>query len=256
MWSQHAPAKLMDMIISVATQNNLVIRFEEQELTSDKLQKGLIDKLDYNLDVVSVILVPHLDKIYNEMMRLASGRGEDPHKWVNPAMYGQWIQIGFISAYSYLTNSINDYRNFVRTFYANFHLDYNGGKQIVYPNPIGIYITSFKGEMVGFHAISLLRINKDPHGEMRAYFLNPNNEGRQDWGQDIKPTVSGNGEMHGESSLPFHQLTARVYAFHYNQMELELHARLVPESTIDRVEALAKESWGKSYVWLDQAKLW
>jgi hypothetical protein len=244
------------MIITVATQNNLVMRFENQELTSSKLQKGLVDRLDHNLDVVSVILVPHLDKIYAEMMRLASGRGEDPHKWVNPGMYGQWIQVGFLSAYNYLTNSIDQYRNFVKSFYATFHLGYNGDKQIIYPSPLGIFITSFKGEMVGFHAISLLRIAYAPNGEIRAYFLNPNNEGRQDWGQNIKPSVFGNGEIPGESSLPFHEIVSRIYAFHYDPLDMKIHLHDVPDHEVDKVEKLARESWGKSYIWLDQAKLW
>ena len=257
MWSQYAPARLINMIITVATQNNLVMRFENSELESLKLAKGLIDKLDYNLDAVSAILVPHLDKIYNEMMRRASNRGEDPHKWVNPTLYGSWIQLGFASVYDYLTASVHDFKGFVRIFYAAFHPDYNGGTRMVYPNPVGIFITSNRGDFVGFHAISLLRVRKHPETkEVRCYFLNPNNEGRQDWGQEIRPSVSGNGERHGESSLPFHQFLARVYAFHYNSLEVQQHLQQVPENKINQVYKLAKESWGKSYVWHDTLKLW
>ncbi len=255
MWSQHAPAKLIDMIITVATQNNLVMRFENHDLVSNQLGKGLVDKLDYELDDISVVLVPHLDKIYNEMMRRATGRGEDPHKWVNPAMYGHWIQLGFASVYDYLTNSIMDYKGFVQIFYSSFHPDFNNGRQLAYPNPVGIFITSSKAEMVGFHAISLLRIERDPKGEVRAYFLNPNNEGRQDWGQGIKPMVYGNGEKHGESSLPFDQFASRVYAFHYNALEVK-SGFAVDQNAIKKVEALAKDSWGKSYIWSQQTKLW
>lgn len=256
MWSQHAPAKLLDMIITVATQNNLIVRFENQDLESIKLAKGLMDNLDYDLDVVSVLLVPHLDKIYNEMMLRATGRGEDPHKWVNPAMYGQWIQVGFASVYDYLTNSIMDFEGFVRIFYAAFHPTYNGDRQMSYPNPVGIFITSSKGEMVGFHAVSLLRIGTSPTGEMRAYFLNPNNEGRQNWGQGINPSVYGLGEKHGESSLPVHEFASRLYAFHYNQLDVTPNLIKVPEHEILKVEKLAKESWGKSYIWSQQSKLW
>ena len=256
MWSQHAPAKLIDMIITVATQNNLIMRFENTDLESIKLGKGLLGEMDYNLDAVSVVLVPHLDKIYNEMMKRAAIRGEDPHKWVNPAMYGQWIQIGFASCYDYFTNAITDYKGFIRTFYASFHIEYNGGQHMVYPNPVGIYITSSKGEMVGFHAISLVRVDKDPTGEIRAYFLNPNNEGRQNWGQNIKPSVFGHGEKHGESSLPFHQFAARIYAFHYNSLETKMWSQHVPDGELAKVEELARSSWGKSYTWNDQVKLW
>ena len=256
MWSRHSPAKLVNMIITVAAQNNLILRFENADLESMKLIKGLVDKLDYNLDAVSAVLVPHLDKIYNEMMRRAAGRFEDPHKWVNPALYGHWIQIGFASAYSYMTNSIQDFKGFVRLFYAAFHLEYNGGREMVYPNPLGIFVTTNRGAFLGFHAISLLRIARDQDNQLRAYFLNPNNEGRQNWGQGIQPSVYGHGEQHGESSLPFYQLAARVYAFHFNSLETRDHVEHVPAGEVEKVEALAKESWGKAYVWSELKKQW
>ena len=256
MWSQHSPAKLIDMIITVATQNNLIMRFENQNLVSNNLIKGLLDQLDYNLDVVSVVLVPHLDKIYNEMMRLSTGRLDDPHKWVNPAMYGQWIQVGFASCYDYMSNSIMDYAGYSRIFYAAFHPEYNGNQQMVYPNPVGIFITSNKGDMIGFHAVSLLRVEKSPQGEIRAYFLNPNNEGRQDWGQSILPSVYGKGEKKGESSLPFYQFAARVYAFHYSTLDVKNRINDVPAEEIAKVEMMGRESWGKSYFWNQQTKLW
>lgn len=259
MWAQHSPAKLINMITTVATANNLILRFENDDLESLKLGKGLVEKLDYDLDAVSVLLVPHLDKIYNEMMRRSAGRGEDPHKWTNPALYGGWVQDGFASAYSYLTNSIQDFEGFVRLFYAGFHPEYNGGREMVYPNPVGIFITSSKGDMLGFHAVSLLRVMPNrakENGEVRAYFLNPNNEGRQDWGQGIRPTVYGNGEKHGESSLPVHQFVARVYAFHFNSLAVNDHLASVPSEEIQRVEKLAKESWGRAYQWSNLKKTW
>lgn len=256
LWSRHAPAKLIDMVITVATQNKLIMRFENVELDSNKLGKGLVDKLDHELDVVSAVLVPHLDKIYNEMMRRASGRTDDPHKWVNPALYGHWIQVGFASAYDYLSNSILDFEGFTRLFYSSFHPEFNGEKMMTYPCPLGIFITSAHGEMLGFHAISLLRVRKGPEGEMRAYFLNPNNEGRQDWGQGINPTVFGNKEEAGESSLPFHELASRIYAFHYHPTEDLKGVRKVPAKEVNKVRYLAKNSWGKRYIWTDISKIW
>lgn len=256
MWSRHSPAKLVNMIITVAAQDNLIMRFENADLESNKLIKGLVDQLDYNLDAVSAVLVPHLDKIYNEMMRRASIRGEDPHKWVNPALYGHWIQIGFASAYSYLTNSIQDFKGFIRLFYAAFHPQYNGGREMVYPNPVGIFVTTNRGAMIGFHAVSLLRVAKDQKGNMRAYFLNPNNEGRQNWGQGIQPSVFGHDEMHGESSLPFYQFAARVYAFHFNSLETKDHISSIPAKEVEKVETLARESWGKAYTWSEFVKQW
>lgn len=256
MWSQHSPAKLINMVITAATQDNLVLRFEGKELEASLLGKGLVEKLDYNLDAVSVVLVPKLDRIYNEMMRLAAGRGDDPHKWVNPAMYGQWVPVGFASSYNYLFNAIQDYNGFVGIFYASFHPRYNGQRRLVYPSPIGIYVTSSKGKLLGFHAISLLRVKKDHEGNIRAYFLNPNNEGRQNWGQGIKPSVSGYGEDRGESSLPFHEFASRVYAFHFNSLEIGDKVDKVSAEDIKKVRDLAQSSWGEAYVWSEIKKQW
>ncbi|GAA5031423.1 hypothetical protein GCM10011506_20800 [Marivirga lumbricoides] len=256
MWSQHAPAKLINMVQTAAVTNDLSFRFEGQEIKASVTGQGLVQNLDYNLDAVSVTLVPMLDRIYNEMMVRASGRAEDPHKWVNPALYGQWIQIGFASAYDYFSNAIVDFDGFVRVFYAMCHPDFNGGHRLIYPNPVGIFITSSKGDMLGFHAVSLLRVDKDPGGKFRAYFLNPNNEGRQDWGQGIKPSVFGNGEVHGESSLPLHEFAARTYAFHFNDLEAENMVDNIPAAEVEKVKKLAKESWGKSYTWLETKKKW
>lgn len=256
MWSQHAPAKLIHMVQTAAEYNDISFRFEGQEVKYSQTQPGLVQVLDHHLDAVSVTLVPMLDRIYNDMMLRASGRGEDPHKWVNPALYGQWIQIGFASAYDTTFNAIIDFDGFVRVFYSMFHPKYNGGHRMVYPNPVGIFVTTAKGEMLGFHAVSLLRIDEDNNGELRAYFLNPNNEGRQDWGQDIKPSVYGKGEIHGESSLPFHQFAARTYAFHYNNLEAAGMMNNVPADEVEKVTKLAKESWGKSYTWLETKRQW
>lgn len=256
MWSQHAPAKLIHMVQTAAVYDNLSFRFEGQEISYSTTPAGLVQNLDHHLDAVSVTLVPMLDRVYNEMMRRASGRGEDPHKWVNPGLYGQWIQIGFASAYDYLSNAIVDFDGFVRVFYTMCHPRFNGGHRLVYPNPVGIFITSAKGEMLGFHAVSLLRVDEDPSGVVRAYFLNPNNEGRQDWGQEIKPSVYGKGEIHGESSLPIYQFAARVYAFHYNNLEAASKMETIPQKEVDKVRKLAKDSWGKSYTWLEIKKQW
>jgi hypothetical protein len=256
MWSMHAPAKLINMVQTVAVHDDISFRFEGKEIKASETGLGLVHKLDHNLDAVSVTLVPSLDKVYNEMMLRATLRGEDPHKWVNPALYGQWILIGFASAYDYLSNAIVDFDGFTRTFYAMCHPEYNGQHQLIYPNPVGIFITSAKGEFLGFHAISLLRVEKDDSGAYRAYFLNPNNEGRQDWGQDIKPSVFGKGEEAGESSLPLHEFAARVYAFHFNNLAIANKADAVPEVEIEKVRKLAKESWGRAYTWLDTKKQW
>jgi hypothetical protein len=251
LWSSHVSGKLLRMVESAAKSNSLWMRFEGNVIKSDEQILGLVKELDYNLDAVSVVLVPHLDKIYNEMMRRAANRNDDPHKWVNPAMYGHWIPTGFISAYDSLTNSIKGYENFIRTFYITHHPDYNGGHNLAYPNPVGIFLTSSTGKLIGFHAVSILRVRKIK-GQIRVYILNPNNEGRQRWQDNIRPTVSGNGERAGESSLPFYQFTSRLYAFHFNQSDLDDLAK-VDDKEISKVTELARSSWGESYQWTEPA---
>jgi len=251
MWSQQAPAKLLNMITHVAETTLLDFRYEGELIESNSIEDRN-DEYYANLDPVSVVLVPHLDNIYGQMMQKAMVKhaGKDPHISVNPAFYGHWIQTGFASCYNPLLGAIKDFDQFVRIFYASFHPAYNGGHHLVYPVPIGIFITSSRAEFLGFHAISLLRVVEDEQGEYRAYFFNPNNEGRQNWGQGVKPTVAEHGERYGESSLPVHQFVSRVYAFHYNTKSIEDSLEEIPAEIVEAVTKLAKESWGKKYVWL------
>ncbi len=251
MWSRHAPAKLINLIIDAASSNNMIFRYGNRLIESNSEGKEIGENFDFNLDYTSIVLVPHLDRIYAEMMRLASiaHPGEDPHISVNPAFYGHWIQTGFLSVYNQVLAKIEKYDAFVATFYASFHPEFNGGHSLVYPVPLGIFITDSSAFMRGFHAISLTRVRKADSGEWRAYFFNPNSEGPQNWGQEIRPSVNGNGEQQGESSLPFYQLLSRVYAFHYNRLRLGDKVGKIPESTIRRVKRLALDSWGKQYQW-------
>lgn len=252
MWSRNAPGKLLNLLIDAATTNNIIIRYEGELLESATAAAGLVNELDFKLDPVSIVLVPHLDKIYNEMMRRAGLRypHADPHISVNPAFYGHWIQTGFRSVFNPVLQCIDRFEEFVRIFYASYHLEYNDGHHISYPVPLGIFITDSAANRLGYHAISLMRVEKW-EGKWRAYFFNPNSEGKQNWGQGIEPSVIGNGERHGESSLPFEELVARVYAFHYNQLRLGDKTLNVPDELLHRVERLAKESWGRVYSWCE-----
>lgn len=250
MWSQHSPGKLLNMLISAVVADKVEFRFQGELISSTIYSYE--EAFDLDLDPVSVVLVPLLDNVYKQMMQRSQQLFplQDPHVTVNPAFYGLWIPTGFKSCYNASLNAIQDYTGFVRTFYQVFHPDYNSGFRLVYPLPVGIFITTSQGEFLGFHAISLLRISKTPEGETRAYFFNPNNDGRQNWGQGIKPTVMDNGERYGESSLPFYQLLSRIYAYHYNAIEAGTTKDVaVPTEEIGKVEKLAKESWGKKYFW-------
>jgi hypothetical protein len=252
LWSLHAPGLLLGMIANAARDGFVTAEFEGQQLRSDELEPGLAkDGVDLDLDPVSKLLVPHLDRIYSRMMAVASLRGEDAHKWVNPAMYGRWVSSGFASAFDVRTNVVRHHQAFVRRFYATHHPDYNDGYELIYPNPVGIMVTDVHGGLLGPHAVSIQRIAESPEGELRIYFFNPNNEGRQEWGQGVSPTVSGHGERPGESSLPFPHFVSRMYAFHYDPME-EGDAYAVPDRTVKEVSRMAAESWGRTHTWMDE----
>jgi hypothetical protein len=49
--------------------------------------------------------------------------------------------------------------------------------------------------------------------------------------------------------VPFHQLLARVYAFHFNSINIKERLENVPSDKVEQVEKLAKESWGRNYTW-------
>ncbi len=249
LWSLHAPGHLLDLIARAARDGDIDVMLDGQNIHSKDLRQGLVDDLHEELDPVSLVLVPHLDRIYSELVRRTKFRGDDVHKWVNPAFYGNWIPKGFCSVIDPLTGSVADYPGFVRLFYGTHHPEYNEGYELIYPNPVGIFITNSFGNFLGLHAVSIQRIAKDHKGNIRVYFYNPNNDSSQDWGQGIQPSVTGFNEFPGESSLPFHQFVSRLYAFHYNQYE-QGDAYAVDDQIVNKVEKLAQESWGDQYTWV------
>ncbi|WRP07064.1 hypothetical protein U9J35_02550 [Rossellomorea aquimaris] len=249
LWAQHAPGYLLELIPRAARDGDIDIMFEGTPVHSKELSGGLAPELHQELDPVSLVLVPHLDRIYSEMMRRVSLRGEDGHRWVNPEFYGDWVQKGFSTVIDSLTGLISDYAGFVRLFYATHHPEYNDDYGLIYPNPVGIFITNVHGKLLGFHAVSILRITQDPKGDYRIYFYNPNNDGSQNWGQGIEPSVMENGELEGECSLPFHEFVSRLYAFHYNPYE-QGDAFAVENEIVNEIKDLARDSWGRDYTWV------
>jgi len=249
LWAQHGIGQLLEYIARAVRENDIDMTFEGESIHSNSVVGGVAEEIHQDLDPVSIVLVPHLDKIYNEMMKKTILRGEDGHKWVNPEFYGEWISRGFANIIDPLTGYVADYAAFVRLFYATHHPEYNEGYEMIYPNPVGIYITNVHGNLLGLHAVSIQRIAEDPQGEYRVYFYNPNNDSGQNWGQGILTSVQGNGELEGESSLPFHQFTSRMYAFHYNPYE-QGDLIMVEDADVEKIEALARESWGKKYTWI------
>ncbi|WP_281974970.1 hypothetical protein [Halobacillus litoralis] len=249
LWAQHAPGFLLEIIPRAARDGDLDFTFEGTPIHSKDLKGGLAPDLDKELDPVSLVLVLHLDRIYSEMMTRVALRGDDGHRWVNPAFYGNWVQKGFSSVFDPITGYVLDYSGFVKLFYATHHPEYNDDYELIYPNPVGIFITNVHGKLLGLHAVSITKIGKDPNGVERIYFYNPNNDGSQNWGQNIEPSVGGYGEAEGESSLPFHEFVSRLYAFHYNPYE-QGEAYAVEHSIVENIRQLAQESWGKDYTWV------
>ncbi|RHW36301.1 hypothetical protein D1B33_11060 [Lysinibacillus yapensis] len=248
LWAQFEPNLLMAYIASAARDYNIEMTFEGEPIHSNLLTEGIAGDIQQDLDTISILLVPHLDKIYNAMIKRTLLRGEDGHKWVNREFYGEWIPSGFMNAIDQLTLKVKNYSAFVKLFYATHHPMYNEGSKLIYPNPVGIFLTNIHGELLGLHAVSIQRIENDQHGDCRVYFYNPNNDSTQNWGQGIKVSVAGFGELEGESSLPFHEFVARMYAYHYNPYE-QGDTYMVEERLVKNVEELAKDSWGKTYIW-------
>ncbi len=134
-----------------------------------------------DLDPVSLLVVPHLDRIYAEMGRLCIGREGDPHRWVNPEFHGWWAGRGFHISVDIASGRIDDPETFYRHFYAAYHPLYNGNQPLVHPQPAGIAVTDSAARFIGWHAITILRAAIGPDEGMRVYFFNPNNDSGQDW---------------------------------------------------------------------------
>ncbi|MCR9204754.1 MAG: hypothetical protein NXH75_09265, partial [Halobacteriovoraceae bacterium] len=248
LWSQYNPGYLIDLVSTAFRSDVVEINFEGLLLKSTTYFNVQEEYFDPELDQVSLLLVPHLNAIYGEMLRRSAARGEDPHKWANPGLYGRIVNFGFESVLDIFQTYVKDFENFLRRFYSTHHPEYSDGATMTYANPVGIFITNSHGSLIGLHAVSIQRVAEDSTGDMRVYFFNPNNEGRQNWGQGVRPTVHGNDERMGESSLPFDHFAARLYAYHFNPYE-EGDGFAVPESTISKVVNMAKSSWGQSYQW-------
>jgi len=250
LWAQNDVGYLLELIAFAARENELIMPFEGETIRSSELSFGLAAQLHTELDPVSLLLTPHLDRIYMDMSRRTIGRAGDGHRWVNPELHGWWVHRDFGELLDPTTRAVSRCNDFIRAFHAAYHPRYNGGRDLVYAQPCGIATTDYAGALVGWHAISIQRVAYDPAGEWRVYFFNPNRDKGQNWGQDIITSTHSHGELEGESSLPFEQFLARVYVFHYKAREIGDAAR-VPEDAIARVRALIAESWGAHLPWSD-----
>lgn len=242
LWAYSDPDYLLQLIAWAARDNEIVMHFEGERITSRDLPAGVAEVVHPDLDPVSLVLVPHLDRIYGQMGRMIDDEGEDPHRRINPEFHGWRVGRGFCIAVDVVSGNLKDYRDFVRRFYGSYHPFYNGGQPVIHPQPVGVAITDSFAAFVGWHAITILRCSLDQKGTMRVYFYNPNNDSGQDWGNGVKVSTEGNGELYGESSLPVAQFASRLYLFHFDPLEQGAPER-VPDEEIESVVAMGVESW-------------
>ncbi|MEH7331645.1 hypothetical protein V7161_03345 [Neobacillus drentensis] len=209
-WSQKEPVMLLTMFNDFLENGKITINFEGRIISSDTLPHIYLSDQD-NIDTVSLLLIPHLDSIYFEMLKAAQGRESDPHKWINPSFHlkGTWTE--FSDAFSDL--------DFKTKFRQHYHPSNNPNVNDGLPQPAGITIYNQSGQALGAHAILIQRVESDAEGCIRVYFYNPNNDSLQVWANSIRTSVTGNGEYEGESSLPFDDFLHCLYAFHFPKQD-------------------------------------
>ena len=243
MWAYNDPDYLLQMVTWAARDDEIIMHFEGMPISSMASLSGVAKELPIDLDPVSLLVVPHLDRIYAEMGRRCADREGDPHRWVNPEFHGWWSGRGFRINVDVATGKLHDLDDFLRHFYASYHPYYNGNQPLIHPQPAGIAVTDSAARFIGWHAITMLRVTLDPSDTMRVYFYNPNNDSGQDWGDGVEVSTAGNGERFGESSLPFEQFASRLYIFHYDPLERGELANITQEE-LDRVTGHIHRSWG------------
>ncbi|WP_075879713.1 hypothetical protein [Vreelandella massiliensis] len=247
MWAYNDPDYLLQMVAWAARDDEIIMHFEGQPISSMASLTGVATELPIDLDPVSLIVVPHLDRIYAEMGRRCIFRDGDPHRWVNPEFHGWWSGRGFRINVDVGTGQLTGVDEFLRHFYASYHPYYNGNQPLIHPQPAGIAVTDSAARFIGWHAITILRASLDPEGQMRIYFYNPNNDSGQDWGDDVVVSTAGHGERFGEASLLFEQFASRLYIYHFDPLESGELAT-ISEDELERVKGYLYRSWGSDRI--------
>ncbi len=242
MWAYNDPDYLLQLLVWAARDDEVLMHFEGQSLSSQAVA-AVKKALPLDLDAVSLVLVPHLDYLYNQMGELCAGRDGDPHRWINPELHGWWVGRGFCINVDVTTGQLHEVDDFLRYFYAYYHPLYNGNQPLIHPQPAGVAVTDSAARFIGWHAITILRVALDPSSVMRVYFYNPNNDSGQDWGDGVAVSTADNGEFFGEASLPFEQFASRLYIFHYDPLERRKPAQMAHDE-LERVVGRIERSWG------------
>ncbi|WP_010542176.1 hypothetical protein [Dietzia alimentaria] len=243
MWAYNDPDYLLQTIVRAARDDEVIMHFEGRPISSQEVDAGLAATQPVDLDPVSLLVVPHLDRIYAEMGRQCIDREGDPHRWVNPEFHGWWAARGFRINVDVATGRLSGLDDFLRHFYGSYHPMHNGNQPLIHPQPAGVAVTDSSARFVGWHAITILRAALDPDDVMRVYFFNPNNDSGQDWGDGVVVSTAGHGERFGESSLPFEQFASRLYIFHFDPLEPG-ETSSVTQDEIDQATGYLHRSWG------------
>lgn len=243
LWAYSNPDYLLQLTRWAVRDDNISMTFEGETLDSAAIPDLTGGRWYYDLDPLSLVLVPHLDRIYEEMARRCAGRGEDYHKWVNPEFHGWRVNRGFAIAVDVHTGGLKNLREFIERFYTLYHPFHNNNVPVVHPQPAGIAFTDGQARYVGWHAVTILRVALDHEDVMRVYFFNPNNDSGQDWGNGVVVGTHGHGERPGESSLPFAQFASRLYIFHYDKSDYFGPAPSLVHSEIESAVGMATQSW-------------
>jgi len=242
MWAQNDPDYLLHLVAQAARAESVAMHFEGRAIDSAALPAGLATGAPLDADPVSVVLVPHLDRIYAEMGRLCADRNNDPHIWINPEFHGWWVGRNCAVAVDVPTGALAGIEDFIARFHTAYHPRFNGGEPVTHPQPAGIAATDATGRFVGWHAITILRVAPDQEDDMRVYFYNPNNDSGQDWGDGVVVSTHGSGERPGEGSLPFELFASRLYLFHEDRLR-PAGIQRPPDEVLTRTADLARRTW-------------
>ena len=148
-WSQRYPVMLLSMFNQFLENGKISMDFEGRPLSSDMYPHVPLDDEEH-IDTISLLLLPHLNSLYLEMLKASKLRGQDPHKWVNPSFHIKGVWTEFSDSYSDL--------EFTAKFHRYYHPSQNPTVNEGLPQPVGITIYNQSGHVLGAHAVLIQRV--------------------------------------------------------------------------------------------------